>query len=140
MTALTPPHLRPRPSGTGSSLARRLKRWALVGGGGLVVVLGILVAPLPGPGGVPVVTLGLVLILRGSYRAKRIFIRAHHRWPRTLSPIRRLLGRNPPFAQVIWQQMLRVERLVAGKGRHVFAGLRKGLKPKRSASRGPCTA
>jgi hypothetical protein len=94
-----------------------------------IVLLGILIAPLPGPMGVPVMVVGLILILRSSYAARRWFVRAQRRWPRTLSPIRRLLGRNPPFAQVLWQQVLRIERIVTSKGHRVVARLRKKLKP-----------
>ncbi|MDB5471795.1 MAG: hypothetical protein JWR84_3355 [Caulobacter sp.] len=95
--------------------------------GFLVIVLGILVAPLPGPGGIPVITLGLILVLRASYGAKRLFIKAHHRWPRVLSPIRRLLRRNSPFVSIFWQMMLRVERFVT-RGHGAMAGWRRALK------------
>ncbi|HYE47647.1 MAG TPA: hypothetical protein VEA44_17910 [Caulobacter sp.] len=98
--------------------------------GWLVVVLGILIAPLPGPMGVPVMVVGLVLILRASYGAKRMFVRAQRRWPRTMSPIRRLMRRNPPITQVAWQQLLRLERLVTAKGHRALARLRKRLKPR----------
>lgn len=92
-----------------------------------VIALGLLIAPLPGPGGVPVITVGLVLVLRASTGAKRLFIKAHRRWPRQLSPIRRLLRRNPPFVSILWQMLLRAERLVTRRiGR--LAGLRRRLK------------
>ena len=67
---------------------RALKRSALVFAGVLVVILGLLIGPLPGPGGIPVVTLGLVLILRGSWKAKRLFIRAQYARPKWVYPFR----------------------------------------------------
>lgn len=130
MTAVTlaPPARRRRPQATG--FARRLNKAAGMALGFLVIVLGIVIAPLPGPGGIPVITLGLVLVLRASYGAKRLFIKALHRWPRQLSPIRQLLRRNPPFAQILWQSLLRTEKLVTR--RHgAFAGLRRRFKPRR---------
>lgn len=98
--------------------------------GFLVIALGILIAPLPGPGGVPVITLGLILVLRASYGAKRLFIKALHRWPRQLSPIRRLLRRNPPLLQILWQTLLRTERFVTRRN-GAFAGLRRRFKARR---------
>lgn len=103
------PGLRPRPSG---GVFRWLKRSSMLMLGLLVVVLGILIAPLPGPGGVPVIALGLILILRSSYRAKRYFIRAQYARPRWVYPFRRLLRRNPEFGPVFWQQALRAEKMV----------------------------
>jgi hypothetical protein len=67
--------------------------WVLLGL--LVVLAGIVIAPIPGPGGIPVITLGMVVILRHSRSAKRSFIRAQRRWPRALSPVRRLLRTKP---------------------------------------------
>lgn len=124
--ALPARHRRPPASG----LARRLYKAAGMALGFLVIVLGILIAPLPGPGGLPVIALGLVLVLRTSYGAKRLFIRALHRWPRQLSPVRRLLRRNSPFVSIFWQMMLRTERFVT-RGHGVIAGLRRRLKPRR---------
>ena len=130
MTAVTfaSPERRRRPAASG--LAGRLNKAAGMALGFLVIVLGILVAPLPGPGGIPVITLGLVLVLRASYGAKRLFIKALHRWPRQLSPIRRLLRRNPPFAQIFWQSLLRMEKFVTRR-QGAFAGLRRRFKPRR---------
>ncbi|MBX3480630.1 MAG: hypothetical protein KF842_09525 [Caulobacter sp.] len=99
-----------------------------MGLGLLIILLGIIIAPLPGPFGVPIMVVGLVLILRTSFAAKRGFLRAVKRYPKLLNPIRRLLRRNPPFAQVFWQQLLRVERLVTSKGHRGVARMRKRAK------------
>lgn len=106
--ALPGTQTRPNPGG----LFRWLKRSSMLGVGVLVVIAGILIAPLPGPGGVPVIALGLILILRSSYRAKRYFIRAQYARPRWVYPFRRLLRRNPEFGPVFWQQALRAEKMV----------------------------
>lgn len=105
-------------------------------GGVLVVILGILIAPLPGPGGVPVIALGLVLILRSSFWAKRMFIRAQHARPKWVYPFRRLLRRNPEIAPVFWQQALRAEKLVLRRADRRLARGRRGL---RRAFRRPAT-
>lgn len=94
----------------------------------LVVVLGILIAPLPGPGGVPVIALGLILILRSSYWAKRQFIRAQYARPRWVYPFRRLLRRNPEFAPVFWQQALRAEKMVLRRPRRPLIRMRKKVR------------
>ena len=104
------PGTQTRPNAGG--LFRWLKRSSALGLGILVVIAGILIAPLPGPGGVPVIALGLILILRSSYRAKRYFIRAQHARPRWVYPFRRLLRRNPEFGPIFWQQALRAEKMV----------------------------
>jgi len=80
--------------------------------GFVVLLFGLLIAPLPGPGGIPVITVGLMIILRHSYWAKRQFIKAQRRWPKWVYPFRRLMRKNPEFAPVFWQQALRVEKLV----------------------------
>ncbi len=80
--------------------------------GVLVILVGIIIAPLPGPGGIPVITLGLVIVLRNSYWAKRQFIKAQKAKPNWVYPFRRLMRKNPEIAPVFWQQALRVEKLV----------------------------
>lgn len=96
---------------------------------GLVVILaGILIAPLPGPGGAPVIALGLVLVLRSSYWAKRQFIRAQYARPRWVYPVRRLLRRRPEFAPVFWQQALRAEKMVLRRRRRPLMRLRKRMR------------
>ena len=107
---------------------RTLKRSALMAAGVLVVVLGILIAPLPGPGGVPVIALGLILILRSSYWAKRQFIRAQYARPKWVYPFRRLLRKNPEFAPVFWQQALRAEKLVMRRSERPLKRIRKRLR------------
>lgn len=93
-------------------LAGRMLRAALVALGVLIVLAGVLIAPLPGPGGLPVIVVGLMIILRNSFKARRQFVRFQHAHPRVMSPIRRLLRRDPQILQMAWRQSLRIERLL----------------------------
>lgn len=115
-----------RPSG--ETVARTLRRVAYMVSGVLVVILGVLIAPLPGPGGVPVIALGLVLILRSSFWAKRQFIRAQYARPKYVYPFRRLLRKKPEFAPVFWQQALRAEKLVLKSAHRRLARVRRSSR------------
>ena len=105
-----------------------LRRIAMTAAGIGVVLLGLVIAPLPGPLGLPVMVLGLMLILKASIWAKRAFIRAQRARPNWVYPFRRLLRRKPEFAPVFWQQLLRVERLVLRRGRGSMTRMRKSLR------------
>lgn len=102
--------------------ASRLWRGVLVGLGFLIVVLGIIIAPLPGPMGLPISIAGLVIVLRNSYWAKRQFIRSLRRHPKWLTPVRRLLRPRAKFLSIIWHQMLRTEKLVLSKAKDRVLG------------------
>lgn len=102
-------------AGTRGLFARTMSRvWRMLrlALGVMIIALGILIAPLPGPFGLPLAVVGLMIVLRNSYWAKRQFIRAQQARPNWVYPFRRLMRRRPEFAPVIWQQMLRMERLV----------------------------
>ncbi|WP_395944695.1 hypothetical protein [Brevundimonas sp.] len=117
-----------QPSKPRSRTLRTVKRWALMAGGLFVVLLGILIAPLPGPGGVPVIAVGLMLILKSSFWAKRQFIRAQYARPKWIYPFRRLMRKKPEFAPVFWQQALRAEKMVLKRSRRRLTRGRKGLR------------
>jgi len=93
-------------------LVGRFLRLGLVLFGTAIVIAGILIAPLPGPGGIPVIVVGLMIVLRNSFRAKRQFVKFQRAHPKMVFPIRRLLRREPEVMPVFWQQYLRVERVV----------------------------
>jgi hypothetical protein len=105
-------HNRPRQR---PGLLRRAGRYGMMALGFLIIGLGILIAPLPGPGGVPVIALGLILLLRNSWWAKRQFIRAQRARPKWVYPFRRLMRKSPEIAPVFWQQALRAEKVVLRK-------------------------
>ena len=94
------------------SLRRRAWRFALLTIGWVLMAVGIVFAVLPGHIGVPVFMVGLIVVLRTSRPARRLFIGLQRRHPRWFFPIRRLLRRQPEVAAVAWQQVLRMERFV----------------------------
>lgn len=51
--------------------------------GGVLIVGAALVGPIPGPGGIFLFAGGMVLILRNSRWAQRLFARWKRRWPKT---------------------------------------------------------
>jgi hypothetical protein len=112
-------------------LVGRMVRAVLVLLGVLIVIGGVLISPLPGPGGLPVVVIGLMLVLRNSFKARRQFVRFQKAHPRMVSPVRRLLRRDPEILQVAWQQMLRVERLVLPKRARFCVRSRRFFKRRR---------
>ena len=93
-------------------LASRIGRWLLLGLGGLIMLVGLVTAPLPGHIGLPLLVVGLMIILRNSFKAKRQFLRIQKAHPKMVFPIRRLMRRDPEIIPVMWQQYLRMERLV----------------------------
>ena len=117
----------------------RIMRPLLVLLGVLVVVGGIAIAPLPGPGGLPVIVVGLMLILRNSFKARRQFIRFQRAHPKMVFPIRRLLRREPEVLLVAWQQTLRVERLLLPRRIRFAVRTRRRLRD-RTRSKAQSTA
>jgi hypothetical protein len=57
-------------------------RTALFVTGALLIVVAPLVGIIPGPGGIFVFAAGLVLVLRNSLWAQKVFARTKRRWPR----------------------------------------------------------
>ncbi|WP_219993565.1 hypothetical protein [Asticcacaulis tiandongensis] len=111
---------------------RRVWRLFLMGTGSLLIVAGALIAPLPGPFGLPISLLGLVVVMRNSYWAKRQFIRLKKKHPNWLMPIRKLLRPKPKVASVFWQQALRTERLVFRRENRVLRVFRhRFLRPRK---------
>jgi hypothetical protein len=130
MTAVTAALALPRPGFAQPRIGvmRRLVRLALLVLGAVVVLAGIVIAPLPGPFGLPISMVGLAIVLRNSYWAKRQFIRAQYARPKVVYPFRRLLRRRPEFAPVMWQQALRVEKVLLKRANRVLARGRKNTR------------
>ena len=93
-------------------LVARVGRWLLLGLGGVIMLVGLVTAPLPGHIGLPLLVVGLMIVLRNSFKAKRQFLRMQKAHPKMVFPIRRLMRRDPEIIPVMWQQYLRMERLV----------------------------
>ena len=111
-------------------IVAKLTRWLLLGLGGLLILGGIIIAPLPGPLGLPLTVIGLMIVLRNSFAAKRQFVRFQRAQPKVVFPIRRLLRREPEVVLVFWQQYLRVERIVLPKKARFSVNARRRLKAK----------
>lgn len=112
-------------------MMRRGVRWVLVGVGLVVMLAGIPLALLFHTPGVIVLAVGLVIVLRNSFGARRIFIRAQRRHPKIVFPIRRLMRREPEVIPVAWQASLRTERLVMPRRMRFLRRIRLMLKKRR---------
>lgn len=107
-------------------------RLAFVGAGSTLIACGLVLALLPGHLGVPLMAVGLIVVLRHSPKARRQFIRLQRRHPRFIFPLRRLIRRDPEVLPVIWQQTLRLERMVlTAKRRRLGAWRRRYLRTPR---------
>ena len=96
------------------AMMRKGMRYALVGVGLVIMAVGIPLALLPWlhiPGAL-IMAIGLVMVLRNSFSARRTFIRAQRRHPKIVFPIRRLIRREPEVMPVAWQASLRFERMI----------------------------
>ncbi len=79
-----------RSNAVASMSLARVRRMALIGTGWLIIGIGIIVFPLPGPGGLPIMLVGGIILLRNSDDAKRLFVRMKRRYPKTFLPVERL--------------------------------------------------
>ncbi|MDR3506370.1 MAG: hypothetical protein P4L64_00565 [Caulobacteraceae bacterium] len=93
-------------------MTRESLRLAVVAVGSLIVVAGFVLALLPGHLGLPLLVIGLIMVLRNSPKARRQFIHLQQRHPRVVFPVRRLIRREPEIFPVLWQQALRLERMI----------------------------
>ena len=108
----------------------RVGRWLLIALGLVIIGAGVVISPLPGPGGIPVIVLGLMMVLRNSFWARKQFIKAQKAHPKIVFPIRRLLRREPEVFPVAWQQVLRIERILLPSRYRIAVRWRRGRKRK----------
>ena len=111
-------------------LMRKSVRVALLGLGYLLMIVGLPLALLPlfmHFIGIGLFATGLIIVLRNSTTAKRTFIRAQHRHPNILFPIRRLIRPKPEILPVLWHQMLKFERWVLPRRMRFYRRTRRGL-------------
>ena len=108
----------------------RVGRWLLIALGLVIIGAGVVISPLPGPGGIPVIVLGLMMVLRNSFWARKQFIKVQKAHPKIVFPIRRLLRREPEVFPVAWQQVLRIERILLPSRYRIAVRWRKGRKRK----------
>jgi hypothetical protein len=116
------------------SLRRRAWRFALHVVGWVLLAVGLVGALLPGHIGLPVMMVGLIILLRASRPARRLFIGLQRRHPRWFFPIRRLLRKEPEVAPVAWQQVLRTERLFLPRRWRPARRVRRWLFVRRSGA------
>ena len=109
-------------------LVGRIGRFLLVMLGLMVMSVGLVAAPLPGHLGLPILVVGLMIVLRNSFKARRRFVRMQRAHPKMIFPLRRLMRREPEVILVIWQQTLRVERLIPDRRFRVLVKARKALR------------
>lgn len=94
----------------------------------VLMAFGVVLAPLPGPVGVPFVLFGLILLLRSSTWIKRQFIKLVRAHPKWLKPLRAMLRPGAKIVALMWLQGLRVERGVMPKRFRFMYGFRQNLK------------
>ena len=116
-------------------LAARIARWLLLALGGIVMLAGLVLAPLPGHIGLPLLVIGLMIVLRNSFKAKRQFVRMQRAHPKMVFPIRRLMRREPEIVLVFWQQYLRMERLVLPSRARFAVKVRRHIRRRIRATR-----
>jgi hypothetical protein len=112
-------------------LIGRLGRGLLLALGGAFILIGLAIEFLPLPlhlPGMAVVVIGLMMVLRNSFKARRQFVRMQHSHPKFFFPFRRLLRREPEVFPVAWQQFLRMERVVLPKRARFATRMRRRLK------------
>jgi hypothetical protein len=106
--------------------AARAYRIAAITFGSVVILAGAVLTPLPGHIGLPMLVIGLMIVLRYSFQARKTFIRWQRRHPKLVFPIRRLMRREPEVLLVFWQQLLRTEKMILRKAR--WRVLKRGRK------------
>ena len=96
--------------------------------GMILMAFGVVLAPLPGPVGVPFVLFGLILLLRSSVWIKRQFVKLVRAHPRWLRPLRTMLRPGAKIVSLVWLQGLRVERGLMPRRFRFMQSSRQGVK------------
>lgn len=110
-------------------LIGRLTRWLMLGLGGVIMIIGLLMELLPSHMlGMPFLVIGLMIVLRNSIKARRRFVRMQQSHPNFVFPLRRLMRREPEVMPVVWQQLLRMERVVLPRSIRFFKTTRRRIK------------
>ncbi|MGD2132346.1 MAG: hypothetical protein PVI23_06095 [Maricaulaceae bacterium] len=60
--------------------------------GGIFILVGLVVLPLPIPLGLPMIVVGAAILINTSTTAKKIFVRMGRRYPRTVGRVRNLMS------------------------------------------------
>ncbi len=102
--------------------SKKMLGWVLIALG--FVLIGASIALFIIPGHYFLAVIGLILVLRNAFWARRQFIHLKRRHPNWIMPIRKLLRRRPQVASVFWQQTLKIERFFL-RSRHFLAAWRR---------------
>ncbi len=105
--------------------------------GAVLMALGLAISPLPGPLGLPVMLVGLVLLLRSSTWVKRQFVRLVHKHPKWLGPLRSLMRPRARFVAILWRFMLRAEGLALKPRNSILRRIRRFFRRRRHAPPAP---
>jgi len=68
-------------------------RLAAIGAGWLLLVAAPIIGLLPGPGGLLIAAIAVIILLRYSHDARRLFVRLKRRYPQMSWPLRELVDR-----------------------------------------------
>ncbi len=86
-----------------------------------LMLVGAVITPLPGPFGVPIILVGLVILLRSSVWVKRLFVRLVQKYPKLLKPLRAMLRPGAKVVALLWLQAMRIERrLLSARWRFMY--------------------
>jgi len=96
--------------------------------GVVLMALGVVITPLPGPFGVPVILLGLIILLRSSMWVKRLFMKLVIAHPKLLRPLRAMLRPGAKIIAMMWLHALRIERRLLPKHRRFMYRFRHDIK------------
>lgn len=115
-------------------LAAKIGRFLLVMLGLAIMAVGLVTSVLPGHLGLPILVVGLMIVLRNSFKARRRFVGIQRAHPKMVFPLRRLMRREPEVAAVFWQQMLRMEKVILPVRYRFARKIRRWLHPSRGGS------
>lgn len=96
--------------------------------GVILIAVGVVITPLPGPFGVPLILLGLIILLRSSMWVKRRFMKLVIAHPKVLRPVRALLRPGAKVIAMMWLHALRLERRLLPKNRRFMYRFRHDVK------------
>ena len=111
--------------------SKKVLGWVLMALGFVLIAAGFVLIIIPGH--YFLIVAGLILVLRNAFWARRQFIHLKRRHPNWIMPIRKLLRRNPQVLSVIWQQTLKIERLILRKGSQLKIFRRRFFRKARTA-------
>ena len=105
-----------------------LAKLLMIVAGVLLMVIGVVITPLPGPFGVPLILLGLIILLKSSMWVKRLFMRQVRKHPKILMPVRALLRPGAKVIAMMWLHTLRLERRLLPKKRRFMYRFRHDVR------------